>query len=126
MAFESWKERAVELETEVYALYLAFRDSRTPLTAKVVILLIIAYAISPIDLIPDFIPGLGYLDELVVLPVGVAVALWLIPDEIMDECRERAGDEIDVGHARWIVAGIVLLIWIVIGVLAIRAFTNWI
>ena len=66
MAFESWKERAEELEAEVYALYLAFRDGRTPLAAKAVIALLVAYAVSPVDPIPDFIPGLGYLDELVV------------------------------------------------------------
>lgn len=124
MAFEAWRERAEELESEVYALYLALRDSRTPLTAKGVIVLTVAYAVSPIDPIPDFIPVLGYLDELVVLPVGVAIALRLIPDEVVDECRERADDEIDVGRARWIVAGIVLLVWLVLGVLAIRTFTN--
>lgn len=125
MAFEAWKERAEELEAEVYALYLASRDSRTPLAAKGVIALLVAYAVSPIDPIPDFIPGLGYLDELVVLPVGVAIALRLIPDNVMDECRERASDEINVGSVRWIVAGIVLLSWLVFGVLAIRTVTNW-
>lgn len=122
---ESWQDRAEELEAEVYALYLAFRDNRTPLTARLVIALIIAYAISPIDPIPDFIPGLGYLDELVVLPVGVTIALWLIPDEVMDTCRERASDEIDVGRARWIVAGIVVITWVIIIVMAVRTFTNW-
>lgn len=125
MAFESWKERAKELEAEVYALYLAFRDSRTPLVAKIVITLIVAYAVSPIDPIPDFIPGLGYLDELVVLPVGVSIALWLIPDRVINDCRERAGNELDVGRARWIVAGIVLLVWIVIGVVLILTVTDW-
>ncbi|WP_458190539.1 YkvA family protein [Haladaptatus sp. NG-WS-4] len=125
MAFEAWKERAEELEAEVYALYLAFRDNRTPLTAKAVIALIVAYAVSPIDPIPDFVPGLGYLDEILVLPGGVTIALWLIPDEIMDECRERAGDEIDVGRARWVVAVVVLLLWILVGMLVVRTFTNW-
>lgn len=126
MAFESWKERAEELEAEVHTLYLAFRTDRTPRSAKVVIALVVAYAVSPIDPIPDVIPGLGYVDELVVLPVGVVIARWLIPEEIIDECRERAGDEIDVGRARWLVAGIVLLAWMVLGLLAIRTFTDWI
>ncbi|WP_135304883.1 YkvA family protein [Haloarcula amylovorans] len=126
MAFDSWKNRAKELETEVYALYLAFGDSRTPLIAKVIIALIIAYAVSPIDPIPDFIPGIGYLDELVVLPVGVTIALWLIPDELMDECRAQADEEVDVGRARWIMAGLVLLTWLVLGMLVIRTTTNWI
>lgn len=125
MAVASWRERAAELEAEVYALYLAFRDGRTPLAAKGMIALVVAYAVSPIDPIPDFIPGLGYLDELVVLPVGVAVALRLIPDEVMDDCRERAADEIDVGRARWVVAGVVVLLWLVLGLLAVRIFTDW-
>lgn len=125
-AFNEWMNRAEELEIEVYALYLAFRDDRTPLTAKAVIALIVAYAVSPIDPIPDFIPGLGYLDEFVVLPGGVAIALWLIPDEIIDECRERAGEEINMGRARWIVAAIVILLWILVGILVARTFTNWI
>lgn len=124
MAFEAWKERAEELEAEVYALYLAFRDDRTPLAAKGVITLIVAYAISPLDPIPDFIPGFGYLDELVVLPVGVAAARRLIPDGVMDDCRARADDEIDVGRARWIVAGLVVLLWAMIVVLAIRTLTG--
>lgn len=125
MAFESWKHRVEELEAEVYTLYLAFRDPRTPRVAKVVIVLIVAYAVSPIDLIPDFIPGLGYLDEVVVLAGGVAIALRLLPDEIVSDCRDRMADEIEVGRARWIVAGIVILIWAGIGAIAIRPFLNW-
>ena len=80
MAFESWKERAQELETEVCALYVAFHDRRTPITTKAAIALTVAYAVSPIDSIPDVIPGLGYFDELVVLP-----------HEVVQECRDRAG-----------------------------------
>ena len=102
MAFESWKERAEELEAEMYALYLAYRDARTPVAAKGVIALLVAYAVSPIDPIPDFVPGLGYLDELVVLPLGVVLALRLVPDEVMEDCRTRTEEEIDVGKARWL------------------------
>lgn len=123
--FESWKARAANLESEVYALYLAYRDSRTPLAAKGLIALVVAYAVSPIDPIPDVIPVLGYLDDVVVMPAGVALAYRLIPDEIIHDCRERAEDEIDVGRARWIVAGIVLLIWVLIALLAIRTLKYW-
>lgn len=125
MAFEGWKERAEELEAQVYALYFAARDPRTPVYAKGVIVLIVAYAISPIDPIPDFIPGLGYLDELLVLPFGVALAIRLVPEPVMADCRERADEEIDAGRARWVVAALVLLVWIAIAILAIRTFTNW-
>jgi uncharacterized membrane protein YkvA (DUF1232 family) len=126
MAFESWRKRGEGLETEVYALYLAFRDDRTPLVAKVAIALLVAYAVSPIDPIPDVVPGLGYLDELVVLPVGVTIALRLVPDHVVAECRERAGDEIDVGRARWIVAAVVLLSWTLVGVVLIHTLTDWV
>ena len=98
--FESWRERAETLEAEVYALYLALRDARTPLAAKGVIALVVAYAASPVDPIPDVLPVVGYLDELVVLPLGVALALRLTPDPVLEECRRRAEEEIDVGRAR--------------------------
>jgi uncharacterized membrane protein YkvA (DUF1232 family) len=124
MAVERWKERAEALESDVYALYLAYRHPRTPVRAKGVIALTVAYAVSPVDPIPDFLPGVGYLDELVVLPVGVALALRLTPDDVVDECRERADEEIDVGRARWVVAGIVLAVWILLGVLAVRAVAS--
>lgn len=122
VVLESWKRRASELEAEVYALYLAYRDPRTPVAAKAVILALVAYAVSPIDPIPDFVPGLGYLDELVLLPLGVALALRLVPDDVLDECRSRADEEIDAGRARWIVAGITVLLWALLAVLALRTF----
>lgn len=120
MAFEAWTERAEELESEVYALYLAYRDARTPLVAKGVIVLLVAYAVSPIDPIPDVIPGLGYLDELAVLPLGVVLALRLVPDEVVAECRVRADGEIDAGRARWIAAAVTVLLWAVLAALAVR------
>lgn len=120
MAFASWKERAERVETEVYALCVAYRDARTPLAAKGVIAVLVAYAVSPVDPIPDFVPVLGYLDELVILPLGVALALRLIPEEVMAECRARADEELDVGNARWIAAGVAVLAWAVLGVLAVR------
>lgn len=100
MAFEAWRERAEELETGMYALYLAYRDPRTPVAARAAIVLLVAYAVSPIDPIPDFLPGIGYLDELIVLPPGAVLALRLVPDGVMAECRDRADEEIDVGKAR--------------------------
>lgn len=122
MVLASWKERAEDLQSEVYALYLASRDRRTPVVAKGVIVLIVAYVVSPIDPIPDFIPGLGYLDELFVLPLGVALALRLIPENVLAECRARADDELDVGKARWIVAGITVLAWATLLLLVVRVF----
>lgn len=125
MAFERWKERANALEEQVYVLYLSYRDPRTPTLAKVVIVLTVAYAVSPVDPIPDFVPVLGYLDELLVLPVGAALALRLVPDEAVDDCRERTPEEIDAGYVRWVVAGVVLVAWFVLGALAVRTLAGW-
>lgn len=90
---ETWKRRARELRTEAYAMYLACRDPRTPWHARLVAALVVGYAFSPIDPIPDFIPLLGLLDELVVLPLGIALALRLMPPEVLADARERAGRE---------------------------------
>lgn len=84
------KRRARELKVESYALYLAARDARTPWYAKLLAGCIVAYACSPIDLIPDFVPVLGYLDDLVLIPLGIALAIRLIPRQVLAECRLRA------------------------------------
>ena len=87
---ERWKQKARHLKVEIYALYLAYRDPRVPWYAKAFVALIVGYAFSPIDLIPDFIPVLGYLDDLVLIPLGVAVALKMIPEKVMEDCRIRS------------------------------------
>src|SRR4030067_3713534 len=95
---DSWKARARQLKTEVYALYLAYRDKRTPWYARMFTALVVGYAFSPIDLIPDFIPVLGYLDDLVLIPLGVALALKMIPAEVMAECRDQARAAMSAGR----------------------------
>ena len=87
---ETLKARARQLKSEVFALYLAARHPGTPWYAKALIVAIVAYALSPIDLIPDFIPVLGLLDDLILLPLGIALALKLIPESVIVECRARA------------------------------------
>jgi len=119
MVAESWRERARNLEREIHALYFAARDPRTPLAAKAVIAATVAYAASPIDPIPDFVPVLGYLDELLVLPLGVALALRLVPDEVLEEARGRVGGEIDASRGRWAVAGLAVLLWAVVALLTV-------
>ncbi|MBZ9566790.1 YkvA family protein [Modicisalibacter tunisiensis] len=84
------KAWAGALKREVAALYLATRDPRTPAAARWLALAVIAYALSPIDLIPDFIPVLGYLDDLLLLPLGIWLCLHLIPDAVMQDCRRQA------------------------------------
>lgn len=89
-AFQKVKSWARKLAEESYVLYLAARDPRTPWYAKVLAGGVAAYALSPIDLIPDFIPVLGYLDDLLILPVGIALAIRAIPSEVLVDCRAEA------------------------------------
>jgi uncharacterized membrane protein YkvA (DUF1232 family) len=89
------KERARALKRDTYALYLAARDPRTPWYAKVVAAAVVAYALSPFDLIPDFIPVLGYLDDLIIVPLGIALVLRLLPPAVLAECREQASQRLD-------------------------------
>jgi len=87
---ENWKGQVGRIKQETYALYLAYRDPRTPWYARLFAAGVAGYAFSPVDLVPDFIPVLGYLDDLVLVPAGVFLALKMIPPEVMAECRERA------------------------------------
>ncbi len=87
---QNWKDYAHRLKTELFALYLAYRDPRTPWYARAWAALVVGYAFSPIDLIPDFIPVLGYLDDLLLLPLGILLALRLIPVGVMAESRLKA------------------------------------
>ena len=113
------KQRARELKRESIALYFAFRDKRTPWYAKILAALVLAYAFSPIDLIPDFIPALGYLDDLIIVPAGIALTLKLIPPEVMDEARLTASAKSPERRVGWIGAGIIILIWLLIAAWAI-------
>ena len=83
----SWREKKKQLETDIYVLYSAVKDQRVPWYAKAFVALIIAYALSPIDLIPDFIPVLGYVDDLVLIPAGIYFSLKMIPREILEDLR---------------------------------------
>jgi uncharacterized membrane protein YkvA (DUF1232 family) len=109
------KVRADGLKTEVMAIYFAYRDPRTPWLAKVLALLVAAYALSPIDLIPDFIPVLGYLDDLIIVPAGIALVLRMIPEEIMARARGKALTLREgSGGIHWLGALIVVLAWLVL------------
>jgi len=105
-----WRDQARALKRETLVLYLAARDPRVPWYAKAVALLTLAYAISPIDLIPDFIPVLGYLDDLVIVPAGLLLARRLIPDAIIEEHRHTAASP-DVAPTRLALA-IVIATWL--------------
>ena len=117
---QRWKQRAHALKKEVYALYLAYRDPRTPWYAKAVAALVVAYAFSPIDLIPDPIPILGYLDDLVLVPLGAALALRLIPPEVMVDARAKTEELLRAGKpVSWGGAVIIGALWIALAGLAL-------
>lgn len=119
-AIASLKQRTGRLKSETYALYLACRDPRVPWYAKVFMAAIVGYALSPIDLIPDFIPVLGYVDDLIILPAGFFLALKMIPKEVLEECREKAQSEPISGKAKWVAASIIISVWLVVIYLLFR------
>ena len=119
-ALERWKKRAQGLKKETYALYLAAKDPRVPWYAKLTAVCVVGYAFSPIDLIPDFIPVLGYLDDLVVVPLGVALVLKMIPAEVMAECRAKASEVIKEGKpVNRIAAVVIISVWLLLSALTI-------
>lgn len=109
----SWKQQAKKLKKEVFSLYFAYKDPRVPWYAKLIIIIVVGYALSPIDLIPDFIPILGYLDDLILIPFGVALAIKLIPPEVLDEGRIKA-EKMDMKPKNWVAAAIIVSIWIIL------------
>lgn len=114
-AFNKLKEKAKSLKNEVMALYLAYKRPDVPWYAKLLSILVVGYALSPVDLIPDFIPVVGYLDDLVLVPLGVALVVRMIPPKVMEECREQARDAFSSGKpVNWISGIIIILVWITI------------
>lgn len=108
------------LKKEVVALYLACRDRQTPWYAKLITACVVAYALSPIDLIPDFIPILGYLDDLILVPIGIMLAVRLIPRPVMERCRAEAGRKLSKGEAGGRKAAVVIIfIWLALFIAAI-------
>jgi uncharacterized membrane protein YkvA (DUF1232 family) len=113
MNIESWKIKSRKLRSEIYALYLTSKHPRTPWYAKVLAALIIGYALSPIDLIPDFIPVVGYLDDLILVPLGIALLIKIIPGDILEECRAKAEANLSRRKPKsWVAAIIIVLIWL--------------
>lgn len=98
----------------MYALGLACADPRTPWYAKLLATLIVGYALSPVDLIPDFIPVLGYIDDLILLPAGIYLVIRVIPAEVMADCREKARVKPAGGKTRWAAAAVIVFIWMLI------------
>jgi uncharacterized membrane protein YkvA (DUF1232 family) len=119
------KVRARELKREAYVIYLAARDPRTPWYVKALIFFVVAHTFSPFDLIPDFIPVLGYLDDLIITPGGIWLAIRLIPVEVMEESKARAATyDVDRSVGK-VGAVVIILIWIIIAIGAVYLFLRF-
>ncbi|MDE2610554.1 MAG: DUF1232 domain-containing protein [Burkholderiales bacterium] len=115
------KQWARTIKRDVHAVWLSARDPRTPRFAKVLALVVAAYAVSPIDLIPDFIPVLGYVDDLIIVPLGIMLVVRLIPLEVMNEHRKSAAKATERPVSR-MAAGLFIVIWIVCADIMVRLF----
>jgi uncharacterized membrane protein YkvA (DUF1232 family) len=125
-AWARWKQRAKQFKLETWAVYLAYRDPRTPWYARLVAVCVVGYALSPIDLVPDFIPVLGYLDDLILVPLGLALAIKMIPGPVLDECRAKAKLDLDRGKLGWWASAVVVVTWLLFAMLAVVLIWRWV
>ena len=117
------KERASSLKREIPAVFLALKDERTPVFTKILAAVTVACALSPVDLIPDFVPVLGYLDDVLVLPALIALTVRRIPPEVLASCRERAEGMWQNGRPKkWYFALPVVALWLLLILLVWKAF----
>ena len=108
-----FKKRAHQLKAESYVLYLAMKHPQTPWYARIFVALIVAYAFSPIDLIPDFIPILGYLDDLILVPLGILLAIRMVPAVVLQECRRETANTHEK-PTNWLAAVVIVGLWLLL------------
>lgn len=121
------KAWAKKLKQQIFVLYLAYKDERVPWYAKIFTICVVAYAFSPIDLIPDFIPILGYVDDIILVPLGIMFALKMIPNEVISECEVKAKEMKKNGKPKnWIAGSLIILLWIIIMLLVILKVFSYI
>jgi len=111
--FDSLKAQARQLKQDTLTVYFAARDPRTPLLVRALAVLVAAYALSPLDLIPDFIPIVGYLDDLILIPLGLALVVRLTPPEVMESARLRAR-QASIRPASYPAAAFIIVVWLVV------------
>ncbi len=114
------RQRASALKAETYALYLACRDPRTPWVARLMAAIVVAYALSPLDLIPDVIPIFGYLDDIVLVPLGIALVIRLLPSVVLQEARAQAALHPMRLSKDWRSGGVIMLAWLVTAIIVTR------
>lgn len=115
-----WRAWAGRIKQDTYALFLAYQDPRVPWAGKILAAAVVAYAFSPLDLIPDFIPVLGYVDDLVLVPLGIVLALKMIPPEVMAESRAKARERLGQDRPRSRIAVVVIVaIWLLLAAMTV-------
>lgn len=113
--FSQLKMKARRLKKELRVLYIAYRRPDVPWYAKIAAILVVGYALSPVDLIPDFIPVLGYLDDVILIPLGISLVIKLIPSNILQECREHADEVFKDGKPKnWIAGFLIICVWVAV------------
>lgn len=123
--FSSIKGMAKRIKRDLGALYLANKRSDVPIYAKIISILVVGYALSPIDLIPDFIPVLGYADDLILVPLGIYLVIKLIPRDVLEECRQQAENIFSKGKPKnWIAGTIIIFIWLFVIIYLLLKFTT--
>ena len=116
------KEKANKIKRDIPAVYIALRKKETPWHAKLMALVTVIYALSPIDLVPDFIPILGYLDDIIILPLLIAATIKLIPNDILEKWRSESSQLMESGNPKkWYFAVPIILIWVIIILLIVKA-----
>lgn len=114
---QTWRQQIQKLKQETYAIYIACKDPRVPWYARLLAGVVVAYAFSPIDLIPDVIPVIGYLDDLILVPLGIALVVKMIPPHVLQDCREKAATAMAEGKpTNWTAAIIVVVLWFMLGI----------
>lgn len=116
---QTWRQQLKKLKQETYAIYIACKDPRVPWYARLLAGVVVAYAFSPIDLIPDIIPVIGYLDDLILVPLGIALVIKMIPPQVLQDCREKAATAMaEDKPTNWVAAIVVVVLWFVLGIAA--------
>ncbi|NNU83648.1 DUF1232 domain-containing protein [Geobacillus sp. BMUD] len=123
---KKWKQWAKTLKRDIFVLYSAVRDRRVSIWLRLFMLAVVAYAFSPIDLIPDFVPVLGYIDDLLLLPLGIYLALKWLPKDIVAEHRARAEELAKHGKpTNWAAGALILFLYVLLGVWLLRWLISW-
>jgi len=124
--FNQLKVKAKNLKKEVKVLYLAYKRPDVPWYAKLAAVLIVGYALSPIDLIPDFVPVLGYLDDIILIPLGISLVIKMIPKNVLEECRQQADEVFKDGKPKnWVAGTIIIGLWIIVIGLILYKLIDW-